>query len=197
MALDAQENPRWSQRRFFHKPRSFSSASSYTGSHICWVRSWLSALRQINPEHWQPLPGQWHLQWPQTSVCQAQTLSVWVFCWRVLVQNRSLPALAQTQQWGSIAITHSSISSSAVCCFTGIKGQDADWILPCHFCVLFSVLLQIRVFFPPSCHFYVYPVQGIFRELAADTNEHVRDACEMWCFFGCVWFGFFCGFHIF
>lgn len=82
-------------------------------------------------------------------------------------------------------------------CFTGIKGQDADWILPCRFCVLFSVLLQIRVFFPPSCHFYVYPVQGIFRELAADTNEHVRDACEMWCFFGCLWFGFFCGFHIF
>lgn len=144
MALDAQENPHWAQRRFSHKPRSFSSASSYTGSHICWVGSWLSALRQINPEYWQPLPGQWHLQWPQTSACQAQTLSV-----SVLLEGaraEPLPPSPCSDTAVRQHCNHSSISSSAVCCFTGIKGQDADWILPCRFCVLFSVLLQIRVF---------------------------------------------------
>lgn len=77
------------------------------GSHSCWVRRWLSALREMKPDYWQHLPGQWHLQWPQT-------LRVWVFCWRVLMQNLSFPAPAHTQQWGRIAVSHSSVSSSAL-----------------------------------------------------------------------------------
>lgn len=96
-----------------------------------------------------------------------------------------LPSPCSDPEWGRIATSVFSQFSSSV------------GILPCHFCVLFSVLLQNKSISPPSCHLYIYPVPGIFGELAADSNEHVRDAQEM-CFFGCllVWF-FFCGFHFF
>lgn len=45
-----------------------------------------------------------------------------------------------------MAISHSSVISSAAGCFIGIEGQGVDGILPGHFCVLFSVLSQIRGF---------------------------------------------------
>lgn len=191
MALDAQEDPHSSQMRFSHKPGLFLPASSCT--QVVTAAGWdrgFQLWRQIEPDYWQHLPG------PVIPAVTSE-LSECVFCWRVLVQNHSFPALAQTQQWGRMAISHSSVSSSAVCCFIGIKGQDADWILPDHFSVLFSVLSQIRVFhsnlpslnIPCSSH-----LQRISCWYQWACERYTWNVLFFWVSFG---LGVFLGFHFF